>query len=1485
MTKLDRKRVRPQTGANGWIDPKRFLRPAQILACAFLFLQVSAHLGAAPLDGALNASVCDTAQPATTGRAAYLNCAEVGLLAEPIQRKRPIRQVDQGQDDDEEVAIPDRILRGAITYALGKAGSDPITRSDIAGLTALYHYYGGISDLTGLESAVNLEELELEGAAVANCPTGEYVYDWVPDLAPLSGLSKLTYLRINSYCINDIGPLQGLTGLEVLHLAYNSITDIGPLSGLAALSELYLEENSITDIEPLSGLTGLYELYLIDNLITDIGPLRGLRGLGYLNLSRNSISNIGPLSGLTNLSSLGLSRNTISNIDALASLTNLSGLSLNDNSISNIDALAGLTNLYSLILDDNSISDIGPLSAMTLLGRLDLSDNSISDVGALAGLTELESLWLSNNTISDIGALSALSEASAMPFGNVSVIDLSDNSISEVGPLSGARISRLNLSRNAISDLSSLTGLLVSELDLSENSISNLGSLSDVSVGHEGRLDLSDNSISNIEALSGMTDLSNLDLSNNSISNIDSLSEMVKNFRSWCTQTFKFLDLSALPNSLDLSNNSISDIEPLSGMIGACLLDLSGNVIADIGGLSGLERVGELNASGNAITDVGALSGVSSAQSLNLSDNSIVDLDPLSNIGVGDLDLSGNSITSLDALSEMRIRYLNLTDNAISDISALSGLEPLERLDLAGNSINDIGPLSGMTNIRSLDLSRNSINDIGPLSGMTGLNWLVLYGNEITDVSPLVENPGIRSSRDFVWLGCCHPDTHFEYRVQTDTGLSNPLSDTSIANDLPALTGRGVRVYFSSDDFIEVVIPDEQLRTAARVAGAFGFGTRIVGADMARVTRMDASNWGIVDLTGLEYATALEWLDLSDNEISDIGPLAGLTRLAWLDLSGNSGSSPGAAARPGNARTLSMKTASVLMDLEPLSELVDLEWLDLSDNGLSDITPLASLVNLTYLNLEGNAITDLAPIAGLPNLKELRLAGNPLSDESIGVHLAALEAAGVAVYVANQPKVRHVVSLFPASGDASGRQGFLRVINHSYTAGEASVATIDDTESVYDPITLTIGAKWTVHFNSDDLEMGNSSKGLSGGTGPGQGDWRLELTSDLDIDVLSYIRTTDGFLTSMHDVAPVSENTHRVVIFNPGSNMDQVSSLRLINPGDEEAQVTIRGIDDAGESPGGDVELSVAAGAARTVTAAELESGAEDLQGALGDGTGKWSLTVESEQPLIVMSLLESPTGHLTNLSTLAAAADGGPHLVHLFPAAGDASGRQGFVRVINHSDTAGEVSVAAVNDTEWVYDPVTLTIGAKRTVHFNSDDLEMGNSSKGLSGGTGSGQGDWRLELTSDLDIDVLSYIRTTDGFLTSMHDVAPVSENTYRVVIFNPGSNMDQVSSLRLINPGDEEAQVRIRGIDDAGESPGGDVELSVAAGAARTVTAAALESGADGLQGALGDGAGKWSLTVKSVQPLIVMSLLESPTGHLTNVSTEGVGQSTAGQQNAQ
>ena len=510
---------------------------------------------------------------------------------------------------------------------------------------------------------------------------------------------------------------------------------------------------------------------------------------------------------------------------------------------------------------------------------------------------------------------------------------------------------------------------------------------------------------------------------------------------------------------------------------------------------------------------------------------------------------------------------------------------------------------------------------------------------------------------------------------------------------------------------------------------------------------------------------------------------------------------------------------------------------------------------------QGTGMVNTTPWSSTPN------------DGADGHKIQASGWAAASIQPKSQTDTTHHVYLVPSASEPL-RQGFVRVINHSAEAGEVSIDPVDDGGRAFDTITLSIDANETIHFNSNDLETGNEGKGLAGSTGSGEGAWRLAFTSDLDIEVLSYIRTTDGFLTAMHDMAPADGDIRRVAIFNPGSNKNQVSRLRLINPTDATADVTIRGMDDKGMPGSGEVSVSLDAGTAREITAEQLEEGGTGLVGMLGDGSGKWRLEVESEQAVVAMSLLESPTDHLTNLSTVPEEPSDGVHSVPLFPAAGDASGRQGFVRVINGSDSDGEISITAYDETERDYEALTLTIGANEVVHFNSDDLEQGSPQKGLSGATGAGEGDWRLELTSDLEIEVLSYIRTTDGFLTAMHDVAPSAETHHRVAVFNPGSNRNQESLLRLINPGEEMAEVTITGVDDKGAAGTGAVSLSLLGGGSRTVGAWDLESGAEGLVGALGDGSGKWQLMIESDLPVVAMSLLRSPTGHLTNLSTAPV-----------
>ena len=740
------------------------------------------------------------------------------------------------------------------------------------------------------------------------------------------------------------------------------------------------------------------------------------------------------------------------------------------------------------------------------------------------------------------------------------------------------------------------------------------------------------------------------------------------------------------------------------------------------------------------------------------------------------------------------------------------------------------------------------------------------------------------------------------------------------------------------------------------------------------------------------------------------------------------------------------------------------------------------------------------------------------------------------------------------------RQGFARIINHSDRAGTVRIYGTDDGGRVHGPVTLFVNAEAAREFSARDLEAGNASKGLSGYLGDGEGSWRLRLESDLDIEAGAYIRTPDGFVASVHDIARTvvieGETVHRVPIFEPGSNRDQVSLLRLVNLTDAMVDVTIEGRDDEGEpAPGGEVRLTLPAGGARYLSAPQLESGGAGLTGHLGDGTGRWQLSVTADGDIDVVSLLQSPAGHLANLSmslrTVSAVGstayaagpawaarhnltssqyqdasasyvregyrpvavsgyavgsearfaavwskeagpawaarhnlsssqyqsvfttyvqqgyrpvavsgyavggearfaavwskeagpawaarhnltssqyqdasasyvregyrpvavsgyavggearfaavwskeagpawaarhnltssqyqdasasyvregyrpvavsgyavggearfaavwskEAGPawtarhnltssqyqdasasyvregyrpvavsgyavggearfaaiwsktgepvgtvrHTIPLFLAAGYA--RQGFARIINHSDRAGTVRIVGTDDAGRVRGPVILDLDPGATRHFDSDDLEEGNAFNGLLGSLGDGTGDWRLELTTSLDIEPSAYVRTSDGLLAPMHAVARTVETggatVHQVPIFNSGSNRHEASWLRVANLTDDDVLVTIRERDDAGEEREDvaqtteirEVRLVLPGRAARRFSAQQLESGdSPELSGRLvGTGKRRLFVTadglVTAGGAIEVMSLVQSPTGHLSNLST--------------
>ena len=281
--------------------------------------------------------------------------------------------VDDLLPSPEAIDISDPNFASVVRETLGISKEDAITQLDMIRLKTLRAEHSQITDITGIEHALNLE--------IAGLNDNE-----IRDVTPLSGLKQLKRLGVRGSQIRDITPLTSLTTLDELDLTDIQINDIKPLANLPQLKKLFLWGNRISDLTPLASLTALEEL----------------------SLGMNQVNDIKALSGLTQLKSLGLFSNQVADITPVTDLKKLRSLELGLNQVSDITPLASLTQLKSLDMWRNQVTNISPLASLTTLEYLDISDNRISDVSFLEGLVNLEQLRLIGNPIKNRKPLFAL---------------------------------------------------------------------------------------------------------------------------------------------------------------------------------------------------------------------------------------------------------------------------------------------------------------------------------------------------------------------------------------------------------------------------------------------------------------------------------------------------------------------------------------------------------------------------------------------------------------------------------------------------------------------------------------------------------------------------------------------------------------------------------------------------------------------------------------------------------------------------------------------------------------------------------------------------------------------------------------------------------------------------------------------------------------------------------------------------------------------
>lgn len=490
---------------------------------------------------------------------------------------------------------------------------------------------------------------------------------------------------------------------------------------------------------------------------------------------------------------------------------------------------------------------------------------------------------------------------------------------------------------------------------------------------------------------------------------------------------------------------TLADLESLT-----TLTSNDGNIL-DLTGLERAANLTTLDLSFNQVSDLAPLSGLTNLTDLYLAFNQIVDTAPLTPlVGLTGLDLSGNQIRSAGPLSGLvNLTMLDLSTNELVDLAPLGSLGSLTDLYLRDNLITDVGPVASLGNLTALDLGWNQISSIGPLAGLVNLEFVAVDSNLITDITPLaglVKPQLVDVTRNYLDLTPSSPSSVViatleargaevwsvpqvaKYKITSSAGPGGSISphgqSTVIEGDELTYTITPSSMYLVKDVVVDgvsvgavdsytfsdiyenhtisvsfefsamlapVVFPDPNLEARVRIALGKQSGA-ITQYDMRSLQTLSAWGCGIRNLSGLEYATNLWWVELGDNQITDLGPLAGLTRLSGLGLGRNQIADLSPLAGLTQLSDLELYRNQIT-DLTPLSGLTRLRMLTLTGNKINSAAPVAGLTQLTWLDIDYNQLTDISPLAGLINLRHLGLNNNdivnlaPLSRMSALTHL------------------------------------------------------------------------------------------------------------------------------------------------------------------------------------------------------------------------------------------------------------------------------------------------------------------------------------------------------------------------------------------------------------------------------------------------------------------------------------------------------------------
>jgi len=198
---------------------------------------------------------------------------------------------------DHPVNVPDPALNAMLRDILGKP-TGSITLYDIRNLQYLYSSGKGITNLDGLQAAINVGYADLSNNRIHD---GSIISNWtglqtlildnnpLSDINFISNLPQLGILSLRNTGIKNAAALAGETNLTFLDLSYDPITTANFLTGDTNLEVLDLDGTGIKDLSFVASLPKLESISFAHDEVSDLSPLLRLPDLIAIDLQDNGL--------------------------------------------------------------------------------------------------------------------------------------------------------------------------------------------------------------------------------------------------------------------------------------------------------------------------------------------------------------------------------------------------------------------------------------------------------------------------------------------------------------------------------------------------------------------------------------------------------------------------------------------------------------------------------------------------------------------------------------------------------------------------------------------------------------------------------------------------------------------------------------------------------------------------------------------------------------------------------------------------------------------------------------------------------------------------------------------------------------------------------------------------------------------------------------------------------------------------------------------